>query len=606
MQEETSSASSGIDGLPRQPLADLRGRFPGAYFIHFGSSQRSRFYPQALALCSQTLCHVEHGSESSRWHSVAVAHEDLDLLARLYDLARRLHGPRLLGEDALSIALSCSHGELYARGGASRARARRVIDAAQTLSSIMGLGCQAVGNYIRRSVLDQVQEDLRQVRERLQAEGFIDRMEPDGVTLVKAWRKPRETHPGLSAVRAAVETGNLEAAIAEYYSMLGDQPYGELTPELLYMKRLSNTELSGRDLLYFLPPSSMSPLVAEHVREYAACLDAAILDRQGTSRLVAILQRESPTMAALVEETQAEITSSVWLDDGIFTRDTTTRVDGDFFGVTYGHVLAGRIFDHYPDQVTLCNRFDKTEDPKYLQFWVTYPSGFLEREVVAKGLHLAQIDAYRHKGWTWRGKRGTREPCFSAAQTLADVEKSRYGLNHIRYTGRTHRIGSINFYEADLVRYVQGDLLENEFMDAVQDVLRSAENALREQHGLPRIGEGWISEMLLFDVVRAFFPDAEHHSTPDWLKRQHLDVYVPSSKLAFEFQGLQHYEPVSFFGGEAGYADLQKRDKVKARKCRENGVTLIAWKYDKPLSADALLSTLKDLNCQLPAVAHGP
>jgi hypothetical protein len=40
---------------------------------------------------------------------------------------------------------------------------------------------------------------------------------------------------------------------------------------------------------------------------------------------------------------------------------------------------------------------------------------------------------------------------------------------------------------------------------------------------------------------------------PDWLAGQRFDVWLPEISVAVEFNGIQHYEPVDFFGGESGY-----------------------------------------------------
>ena len=82
--------------------------------------------------------------------------------------------------------------------------------------------------------------------------------------------------------------------------------------------------------------------------------------------------------------------------------------------------------------------------------------------------------------------------------------------------------------------------------------IRDAENEIRELVGIPRIGEGWLSEANLLKIVRDIFPheDVFHQASPKWLGKQRLDIYIPTFKVAIEYQGKQHYEPVEYFGGE--------------------------------------------------------
>lgn len=90
--------------------------------------------------------------------------------------------------------------------------------------------------------------------------------------------------------------------------------------------------------------------------------------------------------------------------------------------------------------------------------------------------------------------------------------------------------------------------------------------------------------MELFNLVKMSYPDATHHASLPWLSPQHLDIFVPSKSLAFEYQGMQHFEPVEYFGGEEAFKQNTERDKLKKHKCRTNGIRLIEWRYDEPIT----------------------
>ena len=108
-------------------------------------------------------------------------------------------------------------------------------------------------------------------------------------------------------------------------------------------------------------------------------------------------------------------------------------------------------------------------------------------------------------------------------------------------------------------------------------VCRDAENDLRLQEGIPLIGQGWVSETELFNKISALFTneDVIQHASPDWLGRQHLDIYFPKFNIGIEYQGRQHFEPIDFFGGQETFEKNIERDERKKRLCLENDCKLI-------------------------------
>ena len=99
-----------------------------------------------------------------------------------------------------------------------------------------------------------------------------------------------------------------------------------------------------------------------------------------------------------------------------------------------------------------------------------------------------------------------------------------------------------------------------------------------------KIKSKWKNEQLLFKMISYFFPDAIYQYRDKWLNMQSLDIYIPSLKIGIEYQGKQHFEPVSFFGGEEGLEKNKERDLRKKNVCQNNGVTLIYWNYYEPIN----------------------
>jgi len=136
-----------------------------------------------------------------------------------------------------------------------------------------------------------------------------------------------------------------------------------------------------------------------------------------------------------------------------------------------------------------------------------------------------------------------------------------------------------------------------EFKIVLNEWFKDAENQLRKEKGLPKIGEGWISETLLYNIVSKIFSemgyDVLHHSYPAFLDRQELDIHVPQLKLGIEYMGAQHYAPIDFFGGRDGFEKTKARDEKKRRVCKKFGVEVIDFRYDEPIEEKYVRSKLK-------------
>lgn len=57
------------------------------------------------------------------------------------------------------------------------------------------------------------------------------------------------------------------------------------------------------------------------------------------------------------------------------------------------------------------------------------------------------------------------------------------------------------------------------------------------------------------------------------------DFYIPDQSILIEYQGIQHYKSVDYFGGEPQFKKQQKHDKLKADYAKANGYKLITVPY---------------------------
>jgi len=112
------------------------------------------------------------------------------------------------------------------------------------------------------------------------------------------------------------------------------------------------------------------------------------------------------------------------------------------------------------------------------------------------------------------------------------------------------------------------------------------ENEARVELGLPGVGKGWIGQDMMVQMLEEAFGKArvKAEGTPPWLERQRFDAWIPSQRLAVEYMGQQHYEPVDFFGGAKGSEATRRRDEIKKRKAAENGVIIEYVRFDEDIA----------------------
>ncbi len=465
---------------------------------------------------------------------------------------------------------------------------------AERLCSVKGQTLAGVARDLERRVYKPLCHEVTKLARALESQGYLSYRDAATQTTKQQDRTPEEPLPRFRVIRELVASGDYVQAVNEYYAGLASRFYGELHSELIYLKRLAKMPLVGRDLLFFRPESSRSPLVKEHLVEYVACIDSVLEQRSdaGLESPLDVILANAPTMDDLIQKKK-----DLWYK-GAHMRGTehetpntpeNSPVTLRSFNVIDDKCTEGRIFDRYPDQVQHCNVVELTRPRVYAAAWTTTPSSYIEHEVKGKGLHVASIVAYTLSTWTST----KRTPDFTTIDSLDYLVERKYATRDVTYTGRRHVIEQTEFFEFELKKSSEHD--QNPLLELIEKILREAENELRERHGLPRIGEGWISELQLFGLVKSVFPDAVMHASPDWLRPQHLDVFVEGRQLAFEYQGRQHFEPVEFFGGQVAFEETRKRDRRKARRCASNGVRLIQWRFDEPMSAEELNDRLKKL-----------
>ena len=204
----------------------------------------------------------------------------------------------------------------------------------------------------------------------------------------------------------------------------------------------------------------------------------------------------------------------------------------------------------------------------------------LDRELTDAGPLTDEFPGFEDRSWLWEN-----DPSLFRRNTprITDWPATRkhYFEALALYGHPTNPRGRIFIWHPDL-----GSLSMSQLYNSLAPHMVAAENAFRHPRGIPEIGRGWVSEATLYDLVRARCPDAEHQWRPPFLGLQSVDIYVPSERLAIEYQGQQHFDAVDLFGGKEGLAATQARDSRKRTLLAAEGVRLFEWGYDLPVTAE--------------------
>ena len=162
---------------------------------------------------------------------------------------------------------------------------------------------------------------------------------------------------------------------------------------------------------------------------------------------------------------------------------------------------------------------------------------------------------------------------------------SKHGMGVLAYASKTLKnLSSHNHYFSGS-QYLPVTAFNNSdsYREFMTQLLGDVEEKIRERLNLQDAEERWISEKTLYEFVKAVASgfNVVRGARPTWLAGQHLDVYIPELALAFEYMGQQHYQPVSFFGGEDAFTQNQLRDRRKRDLCAANGVACIDVRFDQ-------------------------
>lgn len=101
-------------------------------------------------------------------------------------------------------------------------------------------------------------------------------------------------------------------------------------------------------------------------------------------------------------------------------------------------------------------------------------------------------------------------------------------------------------------------------------------------------GEQYIEKYLKLNDIY-FIPQYRFNDCVD-KKKLSFDFYLPNFNICIEYQGIQHYEPIEYFGGKKSFETQIYHDLIKRNYCKCNGIYLIEIPYYEINNIDSILN----------------
>ena len=87
-------------------------------------------------------------------------------------------------------------------------------------------------------------------------------------------------------------------------------------------------------------------------------------------------------------------------------------------------------------------------------------------------------------------------------------------------------------------------------------------------------------ELIIQKLLKSNYIEYDQEKTFDWLKNDSymfLDFYLPEYNIGIECQGIQHFNPIEYFGGNDAFESTRDRDILKQKLCKEHNIEILYY-----------------------------
>jgi very-short-patch-repair endonuclease len=104
----------------------------------------------------------------------------------------------------------------------------------------------------------------------------------------------------------------------------------------------------------------------------------------------------------------------------------------------------------------------------------------------------------------------------------------------------------------------------------------------------------------LLEIVQQLFPNQRIELEHNIANRGalFLDIYLPRLKIAFEYDGQQHFAyNEHFHGNRENFLKARRRDAEKDELCDQQGITLIRVAYNEEVTKISISNKIMEALC---------
>lgn len=163
---------------------------------------------------------------------------------------------------------------------------------------------------------------------------------------------------------------------------------------------------------------------------------------------------------------------------------------------------------------------------------------------------------------------GTRCPyCANKRIDNAEVSKRVYKLTNGQYKLNSDYTGVFN--KLELIHVNCGSKVYTTLAKLDEKIVPTCKKCNPNSYGEAKI-------QVALDVLKISYEQQKRFKE---LPKLSYDFYLPDYNILIEYQGIQHYQPVKFFGGEKAFKNQEIIDMNKRNFAKENSYLLIEIPY---------------------------